>query len=61
MGALLTSQIPNCKEIHYDKNEYEAGDQAYYLRLRALLFEHVKVETLDHGHKIHYCFEPRDL
>ena len=60
MTTLLESQDPNCQEPYYDENEYEAGDQAYILRLKVLLFEQVLVIPLDHGHKLIRCSNPRD-
>ena len=60
MAVLLSSQVPDCSTFHYNKDEYEAGDEAYILRLRMILFEYVKVEPLDHGHKIIHCWTPRE-
>ena len=40
--------------------DYEAGDQAYIKRLKVLLFESVKVEPLDFGHKQIHCTDPKD-
>ena len=55
MSIFVPGEGPNCQVLHFDRYDYEAGDQAYILRLKVLLFERVVVEPLDLGHKLICC------
>ena len=58
--TMLNSHDENCRLGAYRFSDYEAGDQAYILRLKVLLFEHVVADPLDHGHKLIRCSDPKD-